>query len=296
MADFDAMRERIRKGDGFIAALDQSGGSTPKALGLYGITEDRFSNDEEMFDLMHKMRSRIVGSGAFTGDKVVGAILFEQTMDREFGGQPAPTYLWEERQVVPFVKIDQGLAPEEGGMQMMKDMPGLDDLLSRAKAKGVFGTKERSVIGTADMEGIRKVVAQQFDVGRKVLSHGMVPIIEPEVTISISDKAEAEKMLLDASLEALEAVGEEVMFKLTLPEEDNLYAPLVDHPKVLKVVALSGGYSREEANARLSRQRGMIASFSRALTEGLNEGQSDEEFDRTIGATIDSIHAASVAG
>ncbi|MBM2576798.1 fructose bisphosphate aldolase [Jannaschia sp. Os4] len=296
MADFDAMRERIRKGNGFIAALDQSGGSTPKALGLYGVGEDRFSNDEEMYDLIHAMRSRIVDAPAFTGDKVVGAILFQQTLEREFGGKPTAAYLWEERQVVPFVKIDEGLADAEGGMQLMKPITGLDDLLSRSKAKGVFGTKERSVIGKADEAGIRKVVAQQFDVARQVLAHGMVPIIEPEVTISISDKAEAERMLLDASLEALDAVGEEVMFKVTLPEQDNLYAPLVDHPKVLKVVALSGGYAREEANARLSRQRGMIASFSRALTEGLSEGQSDDAFNRTIGATIDSIHAASVAG
>ena len=296
MADFDAMRDRIRTGNGFIAALDQSGGSTPKALSLYGIGEDRFSNDDEMYDLIHQMRSRIVDAPAFTGDKVVGAILFQQTLDRAFGGKPAATYLWEDRKVVPFVKIDQGLAPEEGGMQLMKPIDGLDDLLSRAKGMGVFGTKERSVIGAADEAGIETVVRQQFDVARQVLAHGMVPIIEPEVTISIPDKAGAEIMLLDRCLAHLDTVEDEVMFKLTLPERDNIYAPLVDHPKVLKVVALSGGYSREEANDRLSRQRGMIASFSRALTEGLSDGQSDEEFDRTIGATIDSIHAASVAG
>ena len=292
--------ETIERGQGFIAALDQSGGSSPKALGLYGVTEDMFSGEAEMFDRIHEMRSRIVGSPAFTGDKVVGAILFEQTMDRDFHGRPAPDFLWDERGVVPFLKIDQGLASEEGGMQLMKPMPGLDDLLSRAKGKGIFGTKERSVIGRADADGVARVVDQQFEVGRQVLSHDLVPILEPEVTISISDKAEAEQMLLDACLRGLDAMpddlGVRVMFKLTLPETANHYAALVDHPKVLKVVALSGGYDREEANRRLSQNRGMIASFSRALAEGLRVDQSDDEFDATLRETIDSIHAASIAG
>ncbi|KIT17306.1 fructose bisphosphate aldolase [Jannaschia aquimarina] len=289
---------KIEAGQGFIAALDQSGGSTPKALRLYGVEENEYSGEDEMFDKIHEMRSRIVGSPAFNGDRVVGAILFEQTMDRDFHGRPAAEYLWEEKGVVPFLKIDHGLADEEGGMQLMKEIAGLDATLERAKAKGIFGTKERSVIGKADAEGIRKVAAQQFDVGRQVLKHDLVPILEPEVTISIADKAEAEALLKDALLEGLNAVpdGQRVMFKLTLPEEPNLYAELVDHPKVLSVVALSGGYSREEANARLARNRGMIASFSRALTEGLSAQQSEAEFDATLDTTIQSIRDASVAG
>ena len=292
------MMQKIREGQGFVAALDQSGGSSPKALKLYGVGEDQYSGDEEMFDRIHEMRARIVGSPAFTGDKVVGAILFEQTMDREFHGKPATEYLWRDKGVVPFVKIDQGLAAEEGGMQLMKPMPDLDGLLTRAKGKDVFGTKERSVIGRADADGIRRIVDQQFDVGRTVLAHDMVPILEPEVTISISDKAEAEAMLRDALLSGLDDLRDDqpVMMKLTLPEHANFYADLVDHPKVLKVVALSGGYDREEANRRLAENRGVIASFSRALTEGLSAQQSDEAFDRTLGATIDSIRDASVAG
>ncbi|WP_308916892.1 fructose bisphosphate aldolase [Jannaschia sp. LMIT008] len=290
--------EQIRRGQGFIAALDQSGGSSPKALKLYGVDEDAYSNDDEMFDRIHEMRERIVGAPAFRGDKVIGAILFEQTMDRTFHGKPAAEYLWNDRGVVPFLKIDQGLADERDGMQLMKDMPDLDATLSRGKDKGILGTKERSVIGRADRDGIAAVAEQQFEVGARVLRHDMVPILEPEVTISIPDKADAEAMLRDALLRGLDGVpdGQRVMFKLTLPEQGNLYADLVDHPKVLSVVALSGGYSREEANRRLAQNRGMIASFSRALAEGLSAGQSEEEFDRTIAQTIDSIAAASVAG
>ena len=289
---------KIREGQGFIAALDQSGWSTPKALRLYGIEEDRYSGEDEMFDLIHAMRERIVKAPAFTGEKVIGAILFEQTMDRSFDGMPAATYLWEQRGVVPFLKIDKGLAEEAQGVQLMKPMPDLDATLARAKEKGIFGTKERSVINAADAAGIDAIVEQQFEVGRQVLSHDLVPILEPEVTISISDKAEAEALLRAAILSRLEAMtgDDQIMLKLTLPEEDGFYGALIDHPRVMKVVALSGGYSREEANARLARNRGMVASFSRALTEGLADDQDDATFERTIGATIDSIRDASVAG
>ncbi|TFL18580.1 fructose bisphosphate aldolase [Jannaschia formosa] len=289
---------KIRAGQGFIAALDQSGGSTPKALRLYGIEEDRYSSEDEMFDLIHQMRSRIVMSPAFTGDKVIGAILFEQTMDRDFDGMPAAQYLWEKKGVVPFLKIDKGLEDGANDVKLMKPMPGLDATLSRAKEKGIFGTKERSVIDAANAEGIEAIVAQQFEVGRQVMAHGLVPILEPEVTISIADKAEAEAMLRDAILKHLGTLedGQEIMLKLTLPEEANFYRPLVDHPQVMSVVALSGGYSRDEANARLAQNKGVIASFSRALTEGLSDQQSEAEFDTTLGATIDSIRDASVAG
>ncbi|WP_425090946.1 fructose bisphosphate aldolase [Tropicimonas sp. S265A] len=293
-----SMADKIRGGQGFIAALDQSGGSTPKALRLYGIEEDAYSSDADMFDLIHKMRARIVAAPAFTGDKVIGAILFEMTMDREFAGKPAPAYLWEDKGVVPFLKIDKGLEAEENGVQLMKPIPGLDDLLERAKAKGIFGTKERSVISAANPAGIKAIVAQQFELGAQVLSHGLVPIIEPEVTISIADKAEAEEILLAEITAHLDGIpeGQEVMLKLTLPETANLYAPLIAHPKVMKVVALSGGYSREDANAKLAQNTGMIASFSRALTEGLSDKQTDAEFNAMIAGSIDSIHAASVAG
>jgi fructose-bisphosphate aldolase, class I len=292
------MAEQMTAGQGFIAALDQSGGSTPKALKLYGMTEDAWSTEAEMFDQIHAMRSRIVTSPAFTGDRVIGAILFEQTMDREIGGKPSARYLWEDKRVVPFLKIDQGLADATGGVKLMKGMPGLDALLARAREAGIFGTKERSVIDAAEARGIAAVVAQQFEVGHRVLSHGLVPILEPEVTISIPDKAEAEAMLLDLILRHLEEVplDRKVMLKLSLPSVDNHYLPLVGHPRVMRVVALSGGYSREEANAILARNRGVIASFSRALTEGLSAGQSDAEFDRVLDATIGAIHAASVAG
>ena len=290
--------EQVRNGKGFIAALDQSGGSTPKALRLYGVEESAYGNDAEMFDLVHGMRTRIAQAPAFTGDKVVGAILFEMTMDREMGGKPTAQFMWEERGVVPFLKVDKGLADEDMGVQMMKPMPELDALLERAVKAGIFGTKMRSVINAANADGIKAVVAQQFEVGKQILGHGLVPIIEPEVTISISDKAEAEDILLAEIAAQLDALPEDkqVMLKLTLPEVANLYKPLVDHPRVMRVVALSGGYSREEANNRLSQNTGMIASFSRALTEGLSAQQSDDEFNSTIAASIDSIYQASVAG
>ncbi|MBL3704732.1 fructose bisphosphate aldolase [Sulfitobacter sp. BDSS02] len=290
--------QKMTSGKGFIAALDQSGGSSPKALRLYGIEEDEYSSEAEMFDLIHAMRSRIVTSSAFTGERVIGAILFEMTMDREIGGKPSAQYLWEDCGVVPFLKIDKGLADEEDGVQLMKPMPGLDELLSRAKEAGIFGTKMRSVINAASAEGIRKVVDQQFDIGEQVLKHDLVPIIEPEVTISIADKKEAEGILLDQLLRRLDELPEsfKVMLKLTLPETENLYQPLVNHNRVMRVVALSGGYSREEANERLSKNTGVIASFSRALTEGLDAKQSDEDFDATLDETIEGIYTASNAG
>ncbi|MGR3599019.1 MAG: fructose bisphosphate aldolase [Heliomarina sp.] len=290
--------QKMTSGKGFIAALDQSGGSSPKALRLYGIEEDEYSSEAEMFDLIHAMRSRIVTSSAFTGERVIGAILFEMTMDREIGGKPSAQYLWEDCGVVPFLKIDKGLADEEDGVQLMKPMPGLDELLSRAKEAGIFGTKMRSVINAASAEGIRKVVDQQFDIGEQVLKHDLVPIIEPEVTISIADKKEAEGILLDQLLRRLDELPDsfKVMLKLTLPETENLYQPLVNHNRVMRVVALSGGYSREEANERLSKNTGVIASFSRALTEGLDAKQSDEDFDATLDETIEGIYTASNSG
>ncbi|MBZ4021647.1 fructose bisphosphate aldolase [Rhodobacter sp. TJ_12] len=290
------MMEQMMQGEGFIAALDQSGGSTPKALKLYGINEDAYSNETEMFDLIHEMRARIIRTPAFTGEKVVGAILFEQTMDRDVEGIPTATYLWEKRGVVPFLKIDKGLEEEKDGCQMMKPIPGLEALLERAAEQGIFGTKERSVISAADPMGISSVVAQQFELGEKVLAAGMVPILEPEVTISISDKIDAETMLRDALLAGLETVSAPVMLKLSLPTVDNFYKPLVDHPNVIKVVALSGGYARAEANEVLARNTGIIASFSRALTEGLSAQMTDAEFDAAIGEAIDSIYRASIAG
>ncbi|NEX45711.1 fructose bisphosphate aldolase [Pseudotabrizicola algicola] len=296
--DFAQAAEQIGKGNGFIAALDQSGGSTPKALRQYGVAEDAYSGETEMFDLIHAMRSRIIKSPAFTGDKVVGAILFEQTMDRDIDGIPTAQFLWEQRGVVPFLKIDKGLEAEADGVQLMKPMPGLDALLARAKGLGIFGTKERSVVSAANAKGIAAIVAQQFAVGEQVAAAGLMPILEPEVTISIADKAEAEAMLMAEILRHLDALpaDRQVMLKLSLPTVDNFYAPLVDHPRVLKVVALSGGHSREAANAILARNRGIIASFSRALSEGLSAQQSDAEFDATLAQAIDSIHAASVAG
>ena len=290
--------ERMTSGKGFIAALDQSGGSTPKALRLYGIKDDAYSSEEEMFDLIHQMRSRIITSPAFTGDRVLAAILFQQTMDREIAGKPSTTYLWETKGVVPILKIDKGLAEASDDVQLMKPIPGLDELLERAASLGVFGTKERSVIGGANPEGIAAVVAQQFELAHQVLSHGLVPIIEPEVTISISDKAEAEAILRDEITKQLETVpdGQRVMLKLSLPSEVNYYRPLIEHPKVMRVVALSGGYSREEANALLAKNTGLIASFSRALTEGLTVDQSDEQFNATLDKAIQSIYDASVAG
>ena len=294
----EAQRKQMSSGQGFVAALDQSGGSTPKALKLYGVNEDAYSNDAEMFDLMHAMRTRIASAPAFTGDKVVGAILFEMTMDRQMGGKPSATYLWEDRGVVPFLKVDKGLADEANGVRLMKPMPDLDALLERANAAGIFGTKMRSVIDAASPRGIAANVSQQFEVGQQILGHGLVPIIEPEVTISIADKAEAEDMLLAELKTNLDALpdDQQVMLKLTLPETANLYQPLVEHPRVMRVVALSGGYSRDEANSRLSQNTGMIASFSRALTEGLSADQSDAEFNAMIADTIDSIYQASIAG
>lgn len=294
----DTQTQQMTSGDGFVAALDQSGGSTPKALKLYGVDESAYGNDTEMFDLIHAMRRRIIKSPAFTGDRIVGAILFEQTMDRDIDGTPTARYLWETRRVVPFLKIDKGLADAADGVRLMKPMPDLDALLTRAVAAGIFGTKMRSVIDAASASGIAANVAQQFEVARTVLDHGLVPIIEPEVTISIADKADAENLLLAELTRHLDALPEtrQVMLKLTLPDNANLYAPLVDHPRVLRVVALSGGYSRDEANSRLSRNRGVIASFSRALTQGLSAGQSDAAFDETLSATIDSIYTASVSG
>ncbi len=290
----DVMRAQMATGQGFVAALDQSGGSTPKALRLYGIEEDAYSSEDEMFDLIHDMRTRIATAPAFTGEKVIGAILFEMTMDREIGGKPSAKYLWEERRVVPFLKIDKGLEAEENGVQLMKPIPGLSDLLDRAVAHGIFGTKERSVISAANAEGIEAIVAQQFELGQEVLAKGLVPILEPEVTISIPDKAEAEDMLLASIQRHLDTLDQPVMLKLSLPTKANLYAPLIAHPKVLRVVALSGGYARDEANAKLAENHGMIASFSRALTEGLSAQQSDEAFNATIAATIDGIYAASI--
>ena len=290
--------DQMRKGKGFVAALDQSGGSTPKALKLYGIGADAWKTDDEMFALIHQMRSRIATSPAFDGKRVIGAILFERTMDGTIAGKPAAEFLWQDRGVVPFLKIDRGLEEERDGVRLMKPMPGLDALLERAAAKGIFGTKERSVIDAANPGGIAANVAQQFEVARQVLAHGLMPIIEPEVTISIPDKAEAETILLTEILKALDTLpeGTEVMLKLTLPTRANLYKPLVDHPKVMRVVALSGGYTRDEANAILAKNAGVIASFSRALTEGLSARQSDAEFNRVLDATIQSVYDASVAG
>ena len=297
MADVK-MAKQVADKPGFIAALDQSGGSTPKALRLYGIGEDAFSNDEEMYGLIHEMRARIIKSPAFTGDKVMGAILFERTMDGAIDGMPTAEYLWKKRGVVPFLKVDKGLADEVNGCQVMKAMPDLDALLERAVAKGVFGTKMRSVISAANPEGIAAVVAQQFEVGKQILSHGLIPIIEPEVTISIADKAEAEDILLAELLKQLDALPDslQVMLKLTLPAKANQYKPLVDHPRFMRVVALSGGYSRDEANAKLAENTGMIASFSRALTEGLSAQQSDAEFDAMLADAINGIYEASKAG
>lgn len=286
--------EQMRSGKGFVAALDQSGGSTPKALRLYGVDEDRYSSEDEMFDLVHAMRTRIIKAPAFSGDKIIGAILFEKTMDRDIDGTPTPTYLWENRGVVPFLKCDKGLEDEANGVQLMKDMGDLDGLLTRAVSKGIFGTKMRSVINAANPTGIATNVAQQFEIGKQILGHGLMPIIEPEVNITIADKAEAEAILRDEILAQLDALDQQVMLKLSLPSEANFYKPLIDHKNVMRVVALSGGYSREEANQLLSENNGMIASFSRALSEGLNDAQSEEEFNATIASTIDSIYAASI--
>ncbi|MEM6618386.1 MAG: fructose bisphosphate aldolase [Pseudomonadota bacterium] len=293
-----AQTQQMRTGAGFIAALDQSGGSTPKALGLYGVGADAYTNDAEMFDLIHAMRSRIATAPAFTGERVIGAILFEMTMDREIAGKPAAQYLWEDRSVVPFLKVDKGLAELDMGVQLMKSMPDLDATLVRAKAKGIFGTKMRSVVKSADAAGIAANVAQQFEIGHRILGHGLVPILEPEVDINAPDKAEAEEILLTEITKNLSGIAgdAQVMLKLTIPTVPNRYRSLVDHPRVMRVVALSGGYSRDEANEKLAQNSGMIASFSRALTEGLSASQTDAEFNAKIADSIDSIAAASDAG
>lgn len=292
--NFTEMTAKIAGGNGFIAALDQSGGSTPKALKGYGVEESSYSGDEEMFGLIHAMRSRIITAPSFSGDKVIGAILFERTMDGTVDGKPTPAALTA-RGVVPFIKIDKGLEDEANGVQMMKPMPELDALLTRAKGLGVFGTKERSVINSANREGIAAIVKQQFEVGAQVLSHGMMPIIEPEVNIKSETRAECDQILLEEILKNLDALpeGQQVMLKLSIPATPGLFGPLVDHPKVLRVVALSGGYKRPEACAELAKNKGMIASFSRALLEDLRHQMSDAEFDESLGGAINEIFTAS---
>jgi fructose-bisphosphate aldolase, class I len=293
MAD-SKMTERMRSGNGFIAALDQSGGSTPKALKGYGIEEGAWGSEEEMFGLIHDMRVRIITSPVFTGDKVLGAILFERTMDGQADGRPVPQALIE-RGVIPFIKIDKGLEAEANGVQLMKPMPELDALLARARGLGVFGTKERSVVNLANREGIAAIVRQQFEVARQVLAAGLVPIIEPEVNIKSPERAEADRILLDELTKALDALpgDDQVMLKLSIPAQAGLFQPLVDHPRVLRVVALSGGYSRPEACRELAKNPGMIASFSRALLEDLRHGMNQDEFDRALGEAIDEIYEAS---
>ncbi len=295
MSNFDQQKSKIQSQPGFIAALDQSGGSTPKALKLYGVNDDAWTNDEEMFTVVHEMRTRIITSPSFNGDRILAAILFENTMDRDIEGQPTADYLWNVKNVVPILKVDKGLADEDDGVQVMKPMPQLAELLKKAKSKGIFGTKMRSVVHAANQVGIAANVAQQFEVGLQILSHGLVPIIEPEVDIHCPDKAAAEAMLKSEMLAALNSLSpdEIVMLKLTLPEADNFYADCVAHDNVLKVVALSGGYSREEANARLSRNNGVVASFSRALSEGLSAQQSEAEFDSMLDSSIAAIFEAS---
>ena len=291
----DQQLGKIRDRDGFIAALDQSGGSTPKALRLYGIDDGAYSGDDEMFSIIHGMRTRIVTSPSFGGDRILGAILFENTMDREIEGRPSARYLWEEKNVVPFLKVDKGLEAAADGVRMMKPMPDLGPLLARAKDHGVFGTKMRSVIELADPAGVRAIADQQFEIGRRIMEAGLAPIIEPEIDIHSPEKEQAEALLKDALLAHLDALGpdRQVMLKLTLPERDDFYAECVQHPNVLRVAALSGGYTREEANARMTRNHGVIASFSRALTEGLTAQQTDEEFDAMLDASIASIYEAS---
>lgn len=288
--------DKMRNGKGFIAALDQSGGSTPKALQLYGIEENQYTNENEMFDLVHKMRTRIITSPAFDGNRILGSILFEMTMDRQIEGIPTATYLWENKQVVPFLKIDKGLADEENDVQIMKPNPGLGELLERANQAGIFGTKMRSVIKLANPEGIKSVVNQQFETAKQIIAAGLVPIIEPEVDINSPEKAQAEELLKTEIAEHINSLGENelIMLKLTLPNTPGFYQEFAGNPKVVRVVALSGGYSREEANTKLLENPGVIASFSRALTEGLSAQQTDEEFNSTLDASIQSIYDASV--
>ena len=285
--------QRMTNGKGFIAALDQSGGSTPKALAAYGVAADSYQGEDEMFNLVHQMRTRIITSPAFSKEHILGAILFEQTMDREIEGKKTGDYLWDVKGIVPFLKVDKGLAAEENGVQLMKPMPGLDDLLKRAVERHIFGTKMRSVIKKASREGIKAIVDQQFEIGEKISEAGLVPIIEPEVDIHIADKAEAEAILKEEILKHLEKVEKPVMLKLSIPSKDNFYEELIQHPKVMRVVALSGGYSRDEANELLARNHGLIASFSRALAEGLSAQQSDAEFNAMMKDSVDRIYAAS---
>ena len=297
MSDQNKMREQMKSGAGFIAALDQSGGSTPKALSLYGVEPSDYSGDEEMFRAMHDMRARIILADDFTSDKVIGAILFERTMHDTINGTPVSELLWKERGVVPFLKIDKGLKEQTDGVQLLKDMPGLDAVLADAKSKGIFGTKERSVIHEANAAGIAANVAQQFDVARQVIAAGLVPILEPEVNIHSETKAEAEALLeaeIAKHLDTLED-GTDVMLKLTLPSQPGLYDKIAQHPRVLRVVALSGGYSTDEASEKLAQNKHMIASFSRALTEGLNVNMTDAEFNAALGSNIDKIYRASIA-
>ena len=287
--------EKMKTQRGFVAALDQSGGSTPKALANYGIKEGSWSNDDEMYALVHEMRTRIISSPSFTGDRILGAILFENTMDRQIDGRSTADYLWNVKRVVPFLKVDKGLAEEKNGVRLMKSMPQLAGLLDKAKTNNVFGTKMRSFIVQADAGGIKEIVDQQFEVGAQILAAGLAPILEPEVSIKSPEKAKAEELLKAAILENLSKLpaGQLILLKLTLPEQDNLYSDLISHPKVIRVLALSGGYSREEANRRLGRNRGMVASFSRALLEGLSAQQSDAEFNKTLDGAIQSIYEAS---
>ena len=296
MSKYDKQLQKVKNDKGFIAALDQSGGSTPKALKLYGVNEDAWTNEQGMYDVVHQMRSRIMTSPAFSGKRLIGAILFENTMDRDVEGKPTPTYLWEVKGVVPFLKVDKGLADEKDGVQLMKPIAGLDALLKKAKSKNVFGTKMRSVIKQANAAGIDAVVKQQFEVGKQIIAAGLVPIIEPEVDIKTPNKDKAEELLKASILKELNELKPDhrVMLKLTIPEKDNLYADLIKHPNVLRVVALSGGYSRDEANKRLARNNGMTASFSRALAEGLTAQQSDEEFNKALDASVESIYRASI--
>ena len=295
MSAFAEQLKKIQNQVGFVAALDQSGGSTPKALKLYGVDESAYNGDDEMFDVIHAMRTRIMTSPAFNGERIMGAILFENTMDRSVEGVPSATYLWETKQVVPFLKVDKGLADEVDGAQVMKPMPDLDALLDKALTHPVFGTKMRSVVKLANPAGVKAVVAQQFEVGQAIIAKGLMPIIEPEVDINSPEKAAAEVLLKASLLEHLDALpaDQQVMLKLTLPEEDGFYSECVNHPRVLKVVALSGGYPRDEANARMSRNPGVVASFSRALTEGLTHQHTDDEFNRALDASIQSIYEAS---
>ncbi|NCP67019.1 fructose bisphosphate aldolase [bacterium] len=296
MTVFDDQLQKVRESHGFIAALDQSGGSTPKALKMYGVNEDQYDGEEEMFTRVHEMRTRIMTNSAFTGKRILGAILFENTMDRAVMGKPTSQYLWEEKNVVPFLKVDKGLADEANGVQLMKPMPELDELLDRAKAAGIFGTKMRSVINSADPDGIQAIVEQQFEVGKQICAHGLVPIIEPEINIHAADKSDCEELLRDALLAALESLSDEelVMFKLTLPETPNHYSDCQDHANVVKVVALSGGYDRDEANRRLSENKGMVASFSRALSQDLSAKQTESEFTDMLDESIESIYQASL--